>query len=164
MKAVSDSSILMHLAKIEKINFLKKLFDRIIIEKEVYNETIERGEGHSEIIIIKSLIDEGFIIVKEATKEIEIPNLHEGERKSIFLCKELNIKNLLIDDEEGFNVAAMLGLVPIRATSILIILLDRKLINLKDYENSMKRLSESGYFLDALTYDRLLTIGKNIAK
>ena len=95
MKAISDSTTLIHLAKIGKINLLKKLFDKIIVEKEVYGEVVERGEKHGEVAIIKSLINEEFIIVKESTQRIEIPNLHEGEKKSIFLCKELDRKSVV---------------------------------------------------------------------
>ena len=164
MKAISDSTPLIHLAKIGKINLLKELFEEIIIEDEIYKETIEKGTEHSEIPIIRSLIENGFILVKEATKQIEMPNLHEGEKKSISLCKELNIKNILIDEEEGFHIATMLNLMPIRTTTLFIILLDRKIINFNEYKESLQKLSESGYFLDALTYEKLLNIGRNIAK
>ncbi len=164
MKAISDSTPLIHLGKIGRIHYLRKLFGTIIIESEIYKEIIEKGKEHDEVVIIKNLIEEGFIIVKEATKKIEMPNLHEGEKRAISICKELNIKNLLIDEEEGFNVAIMLNLIPIRTTTLLIIILDKKIINFKDYKESLQRLSESGYFLDALTYERLLTIGKNLSK
>ena len=164
MKVVSDSTSLIHLGKIGKIDLLKRLFEKIIIENEVYKEIIEKGRMYSEVPMIKKLIEEGFILIKEATKQIEMPNLHEGEKKTISLCKELNIKNILIDEEEGFNVATMLDLTPIRTTSILIILLDKKIINFSEYKESLKGLSESGYFLDASKYQKLLNIGENIAK
>ena len=161
---VSDSTTLIHLAKIECINLLKKLFDKIIIENEIYKEIIERGKEHIEVLLIKRLIEENFIVVKKATKKIEILDLHEGEVMSISLCKELNIETLLIDDEDGFKVSAMFNLIPIRTTSLLMILLDKKIINFNGYKELLKKLSESGYFLDALTYERLLNIGKNISK
>lgn len=164
MIAVADSTILIHLAKIGKINLLKSIFDNIVIEDEVYKEIIKKEQAHGEISLIKSLIDEKFIAVKQAGKQIEIQGLHEGEKKSIFLCKELQIENILIDEEEGFKIATMFGLTPIRTTTILIILLDKKLIRLQEYESLIKRLSESGYFLNASTYDRLLQIGRSIAK
>ena len=161
MKAISDSTPLIHLAKIGKINCLKKIFEKIIIAKEVYHEVIERGEelGKGEIEIIKKLIEEKFIIVKESKEKIEFPNLHAGEQTSLALCRELQIKNLLIDEKDGFNVAVMLNLIPIRTTSILIILVDKKIIDFKEYKLSLKELSQSGYFLDAATYDKLLNIG-----
>ena len=164
MKAVADATILIHLAKIGKISLLKKLFNMIIIEKEVYEEIITRGELNAEISIIRPLIEENFIIIKESVQIIDMPHLHKGERKSMSLCRELKIPVLLIDDEEGFNVAAMINLNPMRTTSVLIVLLDKKLISLNEYEESLKDLSESGYFLDASTYQKLIQIGESIAK
>lgn len=162
--AVSDSTTLMHLAKIECINLLKKLFDKIIIESEVHKEIVEKGKEHIEVPLIKRLIEENFIIVKKATKIIEMLDLHEGERMSISLCKELNIEILLIDDEDGFKVSTMFNLKPIRTTTLFIILLDKKIINFNEYKESLQKLSESGYFLDASTYERLLNIGENLNK
>ena len=132
MKIIADSTPLIHLAKIGKINYLKDIFDKIIIAKEIYQEVIEKGEElhKGEVEIIKRLIDENFIIVKETKAGIEMPNLDLGEKCALSLCKELKINNLLIDEKEGFNAAIMLNLIPIRTTSILIILLDKKIIYL----------------------------------
>ena len=83
--AVSDSTTLMHLAKIGKINFLKKIYDEIIIEDEVYKEIIERGKEHIEVPLIKKLIEDKFITVKKVSQKIEMLDLHEGERMFISL-------------------------------------------------------------------------------
>ena len=58
----------------------------------------------------------------------------------------------------------MINLTPIRTTSLLLIFLDKKIINFNEYKESLKELSESGYFLDAITYERLLDAGKEIVK
>ncbi len=166
MKTISDATPLIHLARIGKINYLKNLFDEIIISKEIYKEVIEKGEEQSrtEVNLIKKLIEEKLITTKEANYKIEIVNLHKGEKEALSLCKELKINNLLIDDKEGFNSAIMLGLTPIRTTTIFIILLDKKIIRFDEYKESLQRLSESGYFLDVSTYERLLKIGKGITE
>lgn len=164
MRAIADATPLIHLAKIGKLHLLKRLFEKIIIETEVYKEVIEKGGGHNEVSIIKKLMEEKFITVKESARKIEMSNLHEGEKKSISLCLNLNVKNILIDEGEGVNAATMLGLIPIRTTTLLIILLDKGLIHVKEYEDAIHELLESGYFLDASTYARLLKIGKGIVK
>lgn len=164
MKTIADATILIHLAKAGKIDLLRKIFDKVIIEKEVYREIVEQGETHSEVPIIKKLIEEGYMDIRKVSNIIDMPHLDEGEKRSISLCKELNINYLLIDEKEGFNIARMLHLSPIRTTSLLIILLDKRRISLKEYESSLRSISESGYFLDAVTYERLITLGRNIAK
>ncbi len=165
MKAVSDSTPLIHLAKISYINLLKNLFNEIIIPKEIYKEIAEgKKHGKNEILIIEKFIEEKFIIVKEPKSILEIENLDKGEKECISLCKELNINNILIDEKEGFHISKLFNLTPIRTTSILIILLEKEIIDFKEYKELLKKLLESGYFLNALTYEKLLTIGKNLRK
>ena len=89
-----------------------------------------------------------------------MPNLHAGELNAIALCNELKIKNLLIDEKEGYEAAQLIGLNPLRTTAILLILSNKKLINFEEYKESLLALSESGYFLSAETYERLLQAGK----
>ena len=165
MKIVSDSTPLIHLAKISRISLLKNLFDEIIISKEIYKEIVEgKKYGKNEILIIQKLIEEKFILIKEPKSVVEIENLDKGEKECISLCKELNISNILIDEKEGFYISQLFDLTPIRTTSVLIIFLDKKIINLKEYKELLKKLVDGGYFLDASTYQKLLTIGENIAK
>ena len=162
MLAVSDSTPLIHLAKINKINYLQKLFEKVFIPKEVYNEII-RGKDQSkkEVALIEGFFN-SFITVKEVSTKINLPSLHLGELKAMSLCKELKIKNFLIDEKEGFDSAQIFGLNPLRTTSLLLILLDKKIIGFDEYEKSLLNLSQSGYFLSAETYNLLLKSGKNL--
>ncbi|MEK6894249.1 MAG: hypothetical protein AABX10_02185 [Nanoarchaeota archaeon] len=163
MLAVSDSTPLIHLAKIKKIDLLKVLFKKIYIPNEVYQEVVINGKEKSqnEIFLIEEKLKEKFIEIKETSLNLEVNNIHIGERKAINLCQELKIKNLLIDDKDGYNIAEILGLNPIRTTGLFLILLDKNIINLDEYEKSLKELSESRYFIDAETYQRLITAGRN---
>lgn len=165
MKAISDSTPLIHLSKIGIINFLKKLFEEIIIPREIYEEIIIEGKKHekNDILSIEKLIEEKFITIKEFESNLKIDNLDRGEKACIALCKQLDINAILIDEKEGSNVALLFNLNPIRTTSILLILLDKKLIEFNRYKELLRKLLEGGYFLDALTYEKLLSIGKNIA-
>ncbi len=163
MKVVSDSTILIYLTKINSINLLKNLFDKIIIPEEIYKEIIEgKKYGKNEDLIIEKLIEERFIIIKKPKSTIEIENLDKGEKACIEICKELNISTILIDEKEGFAISQLFGLTPIRTTSILLILLDKKIINFNKYKILLERLIEEGYFLDAATYEKLIKIGRNL--
>lgn len=165
MRAVSDSTPLIHLAKINKIIYLKKIFSKILIPEEIVQEVIKKGkeQGRKEISLIEKLIEEGFIEIKNVALSVDFSNLHSGELNAISLCKEQKIKNLLIDEKEGFDSAEMLGLNPLRTTSLLLILLDKKMLSLREYEESLLQLSESGYYLMASTYQRLLDEGRKIS-
>ncbi len=166
MKAVIDSSALIHLGKIKRISLLKKLFEKIYIPKEVYDEVIIKGKekDKKEIILIEELIKNNFIEIKESFAKDYLQDLDIGEAKAISICKELKIKNLIIDDTEGYETAEILGLNPLRTSSLLFILLDNKHIDLKEYENALLELSQSGYFMSAEIYQRLLSAGRNTRK
>jgi len=60
MEAVSDATPLIHLSKISKISYLKKLFDKIFIPKEIYEEVVVKGKelNKKEVVLIEGLIDE----------------------------------------------------------------------------------------------------------
>src|SRR3989344_6506151 len=98
MLAVSDSTALMHLAKIERLDLLKSLFKKIYIPLEVYDEIFIRGKERyeKETILIEKNIKENFIEKKDASSVLDINSLHIGEVKAISLCKDLGIKNLLV--------------------------------------------------------------------
>jgi len=76
------------------------------------------------------------------------------------LCKDIKIRALLIDEKEGYEAALILGLKPLRTTSLLLRILNKKMIKFNDYKEALIGLSESGYFLSAETYERLLEAGR----
>lgn len=166
MQAVSDATPLIHLSKISKISYLKSIFNKILIPNEIFDEVVNKGKAlnKKEVIVIEKLIEENFIVVIDADYKIEIPNLHLGELKAIALCKKLKVKNLLIDEKEGFDAAILLGLNPLRTTALLLRLLNKKLIKFNDYKESLLNLSESGYFLSAETYEKLLEAGRKVSR
>ena len=46
--AIADSSVLIHLSRINKLSLLKKYFNKIIITQDIYDE-VKAGVGASEI-------------------------------------------------------------------------------------------------------------------
>ena len=166
MKVVADSTPLISLSKIGSVNLLKKIFKQVVIPPKIYEETITEGKkrGKNEVTLLEKLIEEGFIFIQKPQTMMKITNLDEGEIECISLCKEGAIDTLLIDDDEGCSICQILNINSLRTTSLLLVFLDRGFINHEQYKELLKNLMQNGYFLDTLTYERLLTIGKNIAK
>ncbi len=166
MRVISDSTPLIHLSKIGYLSLLKEVFEEIIIPPGVYEEIIIAGKkrGQNEVRFIEELILEKFIFVKEPKTVPEIAGLDKGEKECISLCKELSVKNILIDEKEGFHICEMFSLIPLRTTSLLIILLDKKIIHAEKYKEILRKLLGSGYFLDVRTYEKLLSIGERMNK
>ncbi len=160
--AVSDATPLIHLAKINKISLLQKLFDKIYISDEVYREVITRGRelNKIEIILIEDMVNLGFIEVKSIKSNLSIPTLHKGELDSMELCKTLKVKTMLIDEKEGYEAAKLLDLRPLRTTALLLKLNYKKILNKEEFKKTLLELSESGYFLSADTYNKILEAAK----
>lgn len=161
MKAISNSSPLIYLAKISKLKLLRNIYDKILIPKEVFKEVVEEGKklNQKEVILIEELINEKFISVEESRKlrKFEkLSQLHEGEIYAISLCLNLKEKNILIDDKEAYNFCKLIELTPIRTTAILLELLKEKIIDINEFKESLKNLSKEGFFIDINTFEYLL--------
>ena len=121
MRTVSNTSPLIWLSNMGKLNLLKELFDEILIPPEVYREAVETGlqEGFSDALIIKEAVDQGWI--KTTTlgeKEIELCHnmmkhafeLHMGEAQAIALARRMGKDTLLlIDESSGSSICGSLG-------------------------------------------------------
>ena len=58
--AVSNSSPLILLSKINKLEILTHTYDLIYIPEEVYEETVKKGldNGHPDALLIQNIIDD----------------------------------------------------------------------------------------------------------
>jgi hypothetical protein len=164
-KAVSNSTPLIYLAKLGKIDLLKRIFDKIYVPTEVFEEVMTKGKelNKKEVFILESLMKEKFIEVREVRKKLgQIKSLHEGEMKAISLCRELGLNILLIDDKEGYEFCRILKLRPYRTTALLLRFYKEDLLGYKKFCDSILKLSEEGYFLSARVYGELIRNAKEL--
>ena len=113
MKVVSNSSPLIVLTKINRIDLLKHLFTSVYISEEVYREVykIKKGRCPRWIKVVKV---KGRMAVDALDAIVD-----KGEAETIILAKEMNIKHVLMDDRKGVNLARKMGLEPLRTTTII---------------------------------------------
>lgn len=146
---ISNSSPLILLAKISKLDLLENLYDKITIPREVYNEVVIKGknENYSDAALIEKYINE-FIFVKdlnqENKKEAEKLKsiLGSGESEAIALGIQEKAKLLLIDNLEPRKIAQMKGIKCRSTPSILLEALKNKVITFNEYESAIKELSK----------------------
>jgi len=106
MKVVCDSTVLIGLAKIGKIEILKNVFRTIYIPQAVYEEIVTKGKnkpGSGEIagakwINCQSVNDRRMVKILQA-------QFGYGESEVLLLGKQLNADWLLLDDEKARNAA-----------------------------------------------------------
>lgn len=113
MIVVSDSTPLMHFAKVGKLYVLRVLYRKIAITETVRSEVVEEGVllGKRDALEVKKEIGR-WIEVREpsgsAAKLAEKYGIHIGEAKSILLAKEMKAL-LLINERDGRDAAVKEG-------------------------------------------------------
>ena len=154
-KVISNSSPIIHLAKIGKLDFLKEYFQTIIIPEAVYRECIIEGNERDEVKLIKQATWIKVVKVKEQTLvKLLAVSLDIGESEVIALSIETGADLILLDDSEAREAARLYGF---KITGTLGILLKAK----KDGKiNSLKmmliQLKETGFWIDDDLQYRLL--------
>jgi len=132
---ISDTSCLIALSKIDKLDLLKGLYHEIIITKEVYQEF---GSSLPDWIIISEVKD------KQKQKEIE-ERLDKGEASSIALALEIENTSLIIDEIKGRKIAQSFN-IDIIGTIGIILLADKKGL-ISDVTSLILRLVNKGFRL-----------------
>jgi len=119
MIVVSDSTILIGLVKIGKLDLLKETFSKVYIPEEVFKEVVERGKGKPGSKVIKEAV---WIEPKPVKDKIQVAfllgSLEKGEAEVLVLARELEADLILLDEEKarksaviaGFEIMGLLGL------------------------------------------------------
>lgn len=119
MIVVSDSTVLIGLAKIEKLGLLQDIFSRVYIPEEVFKEVAEKGKDKPGCQAIK---EAGYIETKPVADKTQVnllmASLEKGEAEVLSLANELEADLILLDEGKarksaviaGFEVMGLLGL------------------------------------------------------
>lgn len=111
MILVSDSSPLISLALVVRLDRLRQLFTTVPVPEAVWRETVERGEGRAGAAEIASL---GWIQTATLASHALLSTLQQslgaGEAPAIALAVELRVDLLLMDERRGRTAAVTHGL------------------------------------------------------
>ncbi len=113
MIVVSDSSPLIALARINRLNLLASLFERILIPSEVYHEVTVAGRGLPGAEEVRSARWSGVGVPHgpaEPSLERACEGLGAGERGAILLAKSLTADLTLLDEWKARRIAQKAGL------------------------------------------------------
>jgi predicted nucleic acid-binding protein len=167
LPAVSDTSPLIWLAKVGKINLLKDVFGEIIIPQEVYEEAVEKGlqHGFSDAITIEECVNQGWIklsklnpkddplIQRISERAFEI---HQGEAQAIVLAREMGVL-LLMDESAGRAFAEAWGLKVKGTIYVIISALRSGLITKTEAKETALMMVRKGFRLEPNLLAKLLT-------
>ncbi len=144
MRAIVNSSPLIFLAKLGKLDILKELFDEIIIPEAVYNEAVVEGSSHEESSIIKNT---EWIKVEKVRNYQLVRFLMEfidyGESEVIVLAIEKNADIVILDDKDARKIARGFGLKVTGTIGVLMLAKRRGLI--KEVKPLIEELIREGF-------------------
>ena len=118
MKVVVNTTPIISLAAIGRLDIFKSLFGKIIIADAVYTEIkAKQGYGYHEV-------DSDFIEVQaiqgQLYRDFLLTELDAGEAETIILAKEIEADFVIIDENLGYKMANHVGLTAIRTLSVLL--------------------------------------------
>ena len=171
---IVNSSPLIVFGKLNRINVLLKLFKEIEISEGVYKEAILEGleKKFEDSLILKNYLDNGKIkIIKLESKYLELANKIQylnnigiGESQAIALAKQLNRKELIIDESLARETAKSLGLNPIGSLRVLILAYKESLFNEKEVKETINKMIKLKFRISAATLIRFWELFEKIRK
>ena len=159
MIVVSDTTPLISLLKIDRIDLLEKLFGQVLIPQAVFEELtaderfkLEADQISSkQFIIVKAVQNlESASILKRAT------GLDQGESEAIVLTDELNADVLLMDEAKGRAVSSQMGLKIMGTIGILMVAYEEKELSSDDVKWCIEVLQNAGRHISQKYYQMLI--------
>ena len=110
-KVVSNSSSIIHLAKIGKLSLLREYFNTIMVPESVLKECVAEGKDRKEVEAIKKAewIRVAEVQDKKLVKLLQ-SSLDDGESEAIALSLESGADLILLDDSDEREKARIYGL------------------------------------------------------
>jgi len=151
---VCNATPLIYLAKVGKIDFLRKVFGEVFIPEEVKIEVVDRGKllGERDAYVIEKAIGEGWLKVL-TTEVVEVPiKLESGEVAVLSLAKKLGLREVLLDEVSARVAARLLDLTPRGTVFVLLKALEKKEIDLNGFLEVLDQLIRHGFRLKEEVY------------
>ena len=150
MILIADSSALVALSIVDKLDVLEKLFGDVYVPRAVYAEVSKENKAESHKLA-KYCKNRVLDIQSSANFNI---TLGQGESEAIVLYTEQNADFLLCDDKKAKKFAQSFGLKVIGSLGILLKAKEAELIG--EIAPFIELLRDSRIFIDDKTYDLVL--------
>jgi predicted nucleic acid-binding protein len=160
LKVVSNSSPLIHLAKLDLLHLLHNQFNEILIPRAVWAEAVEEAGNEPDA---KAISKASWIKVREVSASALLTTLlaflDKGESEAIALAIEIGADLILLDDSDARQAADFHGLKKIGLLGVLI--KAKRQGNIPSLKISLDQLCSTGFRLSVKIYnDVLRTVGE----
>lgn len=163
--AVSNSSPLIWLAKINRLGILKSLFGEVVVPEKVRVEVSSGGSADS--LIIREAFAEGWLRVsgevEDASALAGVSGLHPGEAEAVLLARRLGAL-LLVDEREATGTARVFGVRPLGTVGVLLLGLAEGHLTFDEFSGCLDLLIAGGFWLHVDVYRKALAEARLIAE
>lgn len=165
MIVISDTTPLISLLKINRLDLLEKLFGQVQIPQGVFSELTENPRFRNEANIVKEShfinvineIDENYVSLLRRSTGLDL-----GESEAIYLSDSKKADILLMDEVRGREVAARMGIKIMGTIGVLGTAFEEKIISKSEIKNAIEILRNSGRHISERLYEQLLNFIENI--
>jgi predicted nucleic acid-binding protein len=152
---VSNTTPLSELAKVGQLNLLQKLFGKIIIPQEVYNEVTTGNHRAASVVPAAQWIEVFTLQSPAQLSQLQIQfKLDLGEAATIILAEELKANRVLIDEKLGRKVAQSRNL-PVTGTIGLLLIAKKKGIII-EVKPILEQFLSQGKRISPILYQEIL--------
>ena len=159
MIVVSDTTPLISLLKINRLELLERLFGEVMIPKAVFDELTVDKRFRAEADLIRQ---KAFIVVKHVNNQESASvlkratGLDQGESEAIVLTDELEADLLLMDEAKGRSVSAQMGLKIMGTIGILMAAYEESELTSDEVRTCIDGLQRAGRHIGQRHYQMLL--------
>lgn len=164
-KVASNSSPLIYLAKIGRLNLIKNVYGQIWIPEAVFNEAVTQGKilKITDASIIEEAVDK-WILKERISPETDLKyallddnnKIGQGEKQALKLCKQLNADIFIVDDKEARRVSRILKIKPIGTCGVLVQAHKKGLISTNEAQQILDDLIEAKFRIDPTVYRSII--------
>ena len=169
---VADAGPLIHLAQINKLHLVQRLFGQVTITPSVKHEAVDEGVrlGYADAKVIGSALRDGWVVVesvpsrlaKSAEKLALGENVSMADAETLLLAKEKRAE-LLVDEKIVSDLAKMYRLRVWGTWTLLLESLSRGLVEVADIEDAIEELGRRRHKLKEKQALEILDAAKRMA-
>lgn len=148
---VADASPLIVLAKMQRLQLFKQVYERVVIGQLVKAEVVDQGKAIMApgVEQVEQALEQGWIQqVRLTVRErglmrrlLESSRLHEGEAEALSLAHARGL-TLIVDDREARGLAAALGVAYLGTAGVLLEAFLGGHVRLEEFEGAIADLSK----------------------
>lgn len=153
MKVVLDSSCIIILSQIEKVDILEMLFSEIFVPEAVSAEFMIKASGTEDERKFREVVKTAKVKDSLAVMTLQT-DLGKGESECIVLAKEINADFVVLDDKDARKIAEFLGLNIIGTLGILVMAYKKGIV--QNVKSVIDRMREENFWVDDKVYERIL--------